>query len=297
MQAFAPAKVNLFLHVGAPGSDGYHPLCSLMVFANVGDRLVLQPAGAKEFSVKGPFAPSLGDLQSNLVIRARDALMEAAGSRDAAFALTLHKTLPIASGLGGGSSDAAAALRLVNASLGLNIPQPEILDIARSLGADVPACVLAQPVIATGRGDQLAGLETLPDLDAVLVNPGEPSPTGAVFRAYDRFVSPAGANAPGWPRSFRDPSDVISFLSGTRNDLQDAAVALTPVIGQVLEALSKSPETLFARMSGSGATCFALCESPDAARSLAGRISHRSPKWWVRACRLGRVDLETGQAL
>ena len=202
----------------------------------------------------------------------------------------------MASGLGGGSSDAAAALRVIRKALRLIVPDEVILHIARSLGSDVPACLLATSVIATGRGDQLARVNDLPDLNAVLVNPGLPSPTAAVYRAYDRNVSAEGADAPDWPDALRGPIDVARFLAHTRNDLQAPAIGLQPAIGEVLSTLESATESLFARMSGSGATCFALCATARDAQSLAMRVSSRRPAWWVRACRLGSVDLRDGAA-
>jgi len=293
-KAFAPAKVNLFLHVGAPSADGYHPLCSLMMFANIGDNLSLRPAASQNFTIEGDFGGMLKSDSNNLVVRARDAILAAAGVRDPTFALTLCKSLPIASGLGGGSSDAAAALRLVRSALGLRVDPSLVLEIAATLGSDVPACVKALPVIATGRGDQLQRSPPLPDLNVVLANPGAPSPTGAVYRAYDRAVAAQGANSPAWPDRLAGPSDVVRFLTNTRNDLENAAIHLQPAIGEVLAALSASPETMFARMSGSGATCFALCADAVSASALANRLGSQAPGWWVRAGRLGFVDLGAG---
>jgi 4-diphosphocytidyl-2-C-methyl-D-erythritol kinase len=294
MEAFAPAKVNLYLHVGPLGPDGYHPICSLMMFADIGDTLTIVPGEATGLSINGDFAPALNSGGDNMVTRARDALLAAAKRPNSGFGLSLRKTLPVASGLGGGSSDAAAALRLLAAGLDLSVPASIVLDIARSLGSDVPACLSAHSVIATGRGDRLVNAKGIPDLDVVLVNPGVPSPTAAVYGAYDRSISIQGANAPQWPERMRDPGEVARFLKGARNDLQAPAVNLQPAIGEVLAALSGSPETLFARMSGSGATCFALCADEATARSLASRLTNREPKWWVRACRLGQVALGSG---
>jgi 4-diphosphocytidyl-2-C-methyl-D-erythritol kinase len=291
MEAFAPAKVNLYLHVGPLGLDGYHPICSLMMFANVGDTLSIQPGASPRFSMEGEFATALDLDADNMVTRARDALLAAAKRPNSGFGLTLHKTLPVASGLGGGSSDAAAALRLLGASLDLMVPAHELLEIARSLGSDVPACLFARSVIATGRGDQLVSVGGIPDLDVVLVNPGVPSSTAAVYGAYDRLVSIEGANAPEWPNQMRDLGDVVGFLKAARNDLQAPAVSLQPAIGEVLAALAGAPETLLARMSGSGATCFALCLDDASATALAARLSRQEPKWWVRPCRLGSVAL------
>jgi 4-diphosphocytidyl-2-C-methyl-D-erythritol kinase len=282
---FAPAKVNLFLHVGAPGDDGFHPVCSLMVFADVGDEVRLAP-GEAGLRIEGPFAAGLAGEGDNLVLRARDALL-AQGGRPADFGLVLAKGLPIASGLGGGSSDAAATLRLIRDALALDLDDAALRAIAATLGSDTPACIDASPVIATGRGDVLATAPPLPTLPAVLVNPGVPSPTGAVYRAYDRAVAPEGANAPAWPDALACVQDVARFLGECRNDLEAPALASAPPIGEALRLLSAQPEVLIARMSGSGATCFALCPEPEAASRLASRLAADQPGWWVRACALG----------
>ncbi|MBV8684178.1 MAG: 4-(cytidine 5'-diphospho)-2-C-methyl-D-erythritol kinase [Caulobacteraceae bacterium] len=285
MQRFAPAKVNLFLHVGAPAADGYHPVCSLMAFADVGDNVRLVPDG-EGLSVEGAFAAGLAGEGNNLVLRARDALLERAGRR-VDFGLVLDKALPIAAGLGGGSSDAAAALRLIRDALDLAIDDAGLREIAGFLGADGPACLDAAPVVGTGRGDVLAPAPSFPSLPAVLANPGVASPTGPVYRAYDLAVAPEGANAPRWPEALETPAQVAVFLAACRNDLETPAVALAPEIGECLEILNAHPEPLLARMSGSGATCFALCADDAGAYALAERLQAEHPHWWVRACVIG----------
>lgn len=269
---FAPAKVNLYLHVGPPGSDGYHPLESWMVFADVGDRVFLQPSETLAFEVVGAFAGEIPSGPDNLAVRARDAVL-AQHPRDP-FKLTLEKVLPPASGIGGGSSDAAAVLRL----LGHLSPQTALM-----LGADVPACLRAQSLIAKGRGEVLEAGPKAPPLPAVLVNPRVGVSTGAVFKRYD-VGAPKSLKAVSAP-DFGSVAEVATFLKTTRNDLEAPALALEPMIGEVLESLA-GPEALFARMSGSGATCFALCPSGEAAQSLAGRIARHHPAWWVRASTL-----------
>ena len=276
---FAPAKVNLFLHVGAPGPDGYHPVCSLMTFADVGDEVSLVP-GRSGLEIEGPFAAGLDAGSDNLVVRARDALL--ALGAGGPFGLRLAKHLPIAAGLGGGSADAAATLRLIRARLTPAPADAELAPIARALGADVTACLASQPVIGTGRGDELEPAPVLPDLPAVLVNPLIASPTGEVYRAYDVAPSPQGADKPQSPERIVSVREAAAWLAACRNDLEPPAVRLRPRIGEVLAQLSDAPETLLARMSGSGATCFALCESADAAAGLAARLSAAEPDWWVR---------------
>jgi 4-diphosphocytidyl-2-C-methyl-D-erythritol kinase len=272
--AFAPAKVNLFLHIGPLAADGFHPVCSLMVFADVGDRLRLERGGG--FAVEGPFAAELAGLgpADNLVMRAARALGEPPGR------LVLDKQLPVASGLGGGSSDAGAALRLLRAGRS----DAELEAAAAALGSDGVPCLWARPVIAEGRGERLSPAPRLPLLHAVLVNPRAPCPTGAVYRAYDAGPA-AAADRPASPEAFADAAAVVSFLERTRNDLEAPAAGLVPLIADTLAWLRARPEVLFARLSGSGATCFALCEGAEAAARLA--VDAEARGWWAKACRLG----------
>ena len=285
--AFAPAKINLFLHVGPLAEDGFHPLCSLMTFADVGDRLSICAADHPSFEIDGPFSSGLhGDASDNLVMRATNALLARIKGPRPPFRLLLTKALPIAAGLGGGSSDAGAALRLVRDALELPIDDDELLRIAADLGADGAACFTAAPMIAEGRGERLMPAPRTPVLDAVLVNPGVPCPTGAVYRAYDQCGS-GNANRPPLPEEFEDAQDVAAFLSFCRNDLEAPAASVAPEVGEVLSLLRSEPETLMARLSGSGATCFALTSGDIEAEGLAARLSSIRPEWWVRPCRLG----------
>jgi 4-diphosphocytidyl-2-C-methyl-D-erythritol kinase len=280
--AFAAAKVNLFLHVGPLAADGYHPIASLFVFADIGDRLRLDEDAGAGLRIEGPFGAGLSAGADNLVVRARDAL-----SSDLAVGLVLEKALPLAAGLGGGSADAAAALRLLNPLLPRPRSAAELMAIAAELGADVAACLESHAVIATGRGEQLSPAPRLPVLHAVLANPGVESPTGPVFRAFDQEAPIAPAVCPPMPAALSTPGDVAALVARTRNDLEAPAIGLTPVIGAVLLALRAAPETLAARMSGSGATSFALCDGAAEAEALAARLAAAHPGWWVRACRLG----------
>jgi 4-diphosphocytidyl-2-C-methyl-D-erythritol kinase len=281
--AFAAAKINLFLHVGPRGGDGYHPVASLIVFADVGDRLRLDPnSRVAALRVEGPFAAGLSAGGDNLVCRARDAL-----APGAPIGLVLDKQLPLSSGLGGGSADAAAALRLINANRAAAAPAQRLVDIARTLGADVAACLDGRPVLAAGRGDQLAPAPTLPPLDAVLVNPGVDCPTAEVYRTFDASGAAALADMPVLPAAFATAKAVAALVRASRNDLEAPAVGLRPAIGAALAALRAQPETLVGRMSGSGATVFALCADAAAAAGLAGRLATAQANWWVRACRLG----------
>ena len=285
--AFAPAKVNLFLHVGAPDESGYHPICSLMAFADVGDRLSAQPAEAFDLRVLGPFARQLGHDADNLVVRAARALITAARRPVAPMTLTLEKRLPVAAGLGGGSSDAGAALRLLREALEIPMDDAALEAIAAGLGADGAACLWGRPVVAEGRGERLSPAPGLPPLDAVLVNPGVPVATAEVYRRFDALAAFGSVAPPPEPDAFESPQELAAWLSTLRNDLESAAVAVAPEVGDVLATLAGEPEALLARVSGSGGTCFALCGSDFEAESLAERLEAMRPGWWVQRCRLG----------
>jgi len=284
----APAKVNLFLHVGPEGADGYHPLVSLVTFANVGDVVTMRRARDDRFEVEGPFAAELAGEADNLVLKARDLPFEADPQERPPLAIRLNKRLPVAAGLGGGSADAAATLRLL-ADLGLAVARsdaPYLEQLARRLGADLPMCLAGLPAVAEGKGERLGPPPVFPDIDAVLVNPLKPSPTGSVYRAYDEAGAPGGTDAPDWPEAMETTDELVAFLAGCRNDLEAPAISLQPAIGEVLAALKGRPHTRLARMSGSGATCFAICASDRAARDLALAIGDERRDWWVRSCRL-----------
>jgi 4-diphosphocytidyl-2-C-methyl-D-erythritol kinase len=280
----APAKVNLFLHVGPPAADGYHPLSSLMVFADVADQLTVGPADRFRLAVTGPFAahaPLGGD---NLVIRAVRALCRRRGAPEPELELVLEKNVPAGAGLGGGSADAAAALRLLARRPGLNCAGPELEEIAACLGSDIPACVRSRPLIAEGRGERLFEPPRLPQLPAVLARPPAAAATAAVYRAFDADLGQASAARPALPPAIGSVQDAARLLAGCRNDLEAPALRVEPRIGEVLQALRAAPETLLGRMSGSGSACFALCAEAAAAERLAGRLAAAHPDWWVRAC-------------
>jgi 4-diphosphocytidyl-2-C-methyl-D-erythritol kinase len=285
--ALAPAKVNLFLHVGAPGPDGYHPVCSLLAFADLGDRLTIHESEALTLSAHGPFAAATPTDGRNLALRAAHALIAEARRPIGPFGLSLEKQLPVAAGLGGGSSDAGAALRLTRAALGLEVSDARLIAVAAGLGADGPACLWARPVMAQGLGEQLSPAPGLPVMDAVLVNPGVPAPTPEVYRAFDAIGVFGRVDPPVAPESFESAAELAAWLAGQRNDLQQAAIMVAPEVGAVLETLAAEPECLLARVSGSGGTCFAICASDIEAESLAERLMALEPRWWVRRCRLG----------
>ncbi|MHB8287081.1 MAG: 4-(cytidine 5'-diphospho)-2-C-methyl-D-erythritol kinase [Caulobacteraceae bacterium] len=286
---FAPAKVNLFLHVGPVDVEGYHPLASLMSFADVGDRLTLSPAKSFSFGLDGDFAAALAgeDPAGNLVWRAALRLLERAGASAPPLKLTLTKALPVAAGLGGGSSDAGAALKLLRDALDLPVDDAGLEVIAAELGADGPACLAATPLMAKGRGEQLSAPPTMPLLPTVLVNPRVACSTGRVYRTFDEQGAVGGADAPDLAARYDTVEAVIELLAACRNDLEAPAIAVAPQIQGVLSLLRDQAQTLLARLSGSGATAFALCATDARAAELAAEISALRPDWWVRACRLG----------
>ena len=279
--ALAPAKVNLFLHVGPLDADGYHPLASLVAFADVGDRVSVAPADDLSLTVTGPFAGGLAGEGDNLVLRAVRALAQQAGITEPGLTFTLDKRLPIAAGLGGGSSDAGTALKLARDALGLSFDDEALAEVAALVGADGPMCLHARAAWAEGRGDVLTFEPALPPLPAVLINPGAPSPTGAVYRAYDAGP-PATADRPAPPSSW-SPDAVLDWLARQRNDLQAPAVALEPAIGLALAEAEALPGVRLVRMSGSGATVFALFDNSETAAAAADQLSDQRPDWWVKA--------------
>ena len=285
--AFAPAKVNLFLHVGGPDADGYHPICSLMAFADLGDTLECFEAEALSLRVSGPFSGELDGEGDNLVLRAAQALIAAGRRPTPPVALTLEKRLPVASGLGGGSSDAGAALRLLREVFGLPLDNDALEAVAASLGADGPACLWGAPAIAQGRGERLSSAPGLPPLDVVLVNPRVPVSTAEVYRRFDAMGRFGEVAVPAMPDAFEDAAELAGWLGGQRNDLQAAALAVAPEVGVALDALAGEPEALLARVSGSGGTCFALCAGDIEAEGLAERLEALAPHWWIERCRLG----------
>lgn len=278
LQARAPAKINLWLHVTGRRPDGYRELDSLVAFADIGDRLTAAPAAGLSLSVTGPFADALADGTDNLVLKAARALAEHCGVPPNA-ALHLEKTLPVAAGIGGGSADAAAALRLCARLWQADIGADGLARLALGLGADVPACLAGRTVRMRGIGERLAPLDPAPAaVPAVLVNPGVPVSTGRVFDALAESFSPPARDRGG---------ELAARAAPNRNDLEAPAIALAPEIAQVLAALRAAPGLRLARMSGSGATCFGLFGGEAEAAAAARAIAAAHPSWWVAACRIG----------
>lgn len=279
VRLLAPAKVNLFLHVGPVAADGYHPLASLVAFADVGDRITVEPAGRLSLTVEGPFGRDLGD-GDNLILKALRALGQATGAGDPPVSVTLDKQLPIAAGLGGGSSDAGAALKGARDLLDLPLDDEALADIAAAVGADGSMCLHARAAWAEDRGDRLTFEPRLQPLPAVLINPGVPSPTGAVYRAFDEGRA-GSADRPAPPGDWSAAS-VIDWLASQRNDLEASAVALQPSIGETLSEAAALPGVRLVRMSGSGATVFALFDTAAQAENAARALPATRPRWWVR---------------
>jgi 4-diphosphocytidyl-2-C-methyl-D-erythritol kinase len=264
----AHAKVNLALHVRARRRDGYHELESLFAFCAHGDRLSAESRddGVLTLAITGPFATELSRGEQNLALRAAHALLSATGEERGA-SLILDKVLPIASGIGGGSADAAAALRLLVRVWNLHPDAVDLFGIATALGADVPACLMSQTTFGTGLGERLSAVDIdLSGTPILLVNPLLPCPTGPVFR--------------GWDGIDRGPLVAESWPNG-RNDLQPPALALVPEIADVLETLAGLPGTAVSRMSGSGATCFALFVDDITRDGALATIRANHPGWWA----------------
>jgi 4-diphosphocytidyl-2-C-methyl-D-erythritol kinase len=282
----APAKVNLTLAVLGRRADGFHLLDSLVTFAHIGDRLSLVPGPALSLAVRGATAAQAGAARDNLVLKTARALAdEMSGLRLGRF--TLDKRLPVAAGLGGGSADAAAALRLLARANRIARDDARLMRAARRVGADVPVCLDPRPRRMRGIGERLSEPLAVPPLQAVLVNPGVALPTKDVFKALG--LAP-GQQSKRMKRAARLPSDpeaFVGWLAASANDLEPAAVELRPEIARALAALRRMPGCGLARMSGSGATCFGLFATSRAAAAAAKQLASAHPRWWVRATVLG----------
>ncbi|KQM41482.1 4-(cytidine 5'-diphospho)-2-C-methyl-D-erythritol kinase [Sphingomonas sp. Leaf10] len=263
----APAKLNLALHVRARRADGYHELETLFAFVTDGDTVTLTPSERDGFAITGPFAAGLSGEGDNLVTRARDAFRADFGPGDP-VSIVLDKHLPVASGIGGGSADAAATLRGLARTHGVALDHPALIAIADRLGSDVPACLVGRTMIGRGRGERLTPIDA-PKLPVLLVNPGVAVSTAQVFAGWDRIDrGPIGEG------------DAVSIAQSGRNDLEPPARAIAPAIDDVLAMLHAAPSVSLARMSGSGATCFALFDTAAARSEAATVIRAAQPDWW-----------------
>lgn len=276
----ALAKLNLFLHVTGRREDGYHLLETLFAFTSVGDELTVAAAEDLSLAIEGPYAGALaGDAENeNLVLRAAPALADAAGLKNAGARLILRKNLPVAAGLGGGSADAAAALRALNRLWGLDWPLARLAEIGSRLGADIPACVYSQPCFGRGIGTDLTLTELAAPLPAVLVNPGVPLATPDVFRRF-------AAAGQGFSRRLEAqgiPSAAsVEWVAGLANDLEGAARACLPLLDAVQGALAGQAGARLVRMAGSGPTWFALFDTVEQAGQAATALRRNQPGWWV----------------
>ncbi len=283
--AFAPAKLNLYLHIVGRRGDGYHLIDSLVAFADIGDHVAARAAASLSLEIDGPEAPSLAGLgEDNLVLRAARALAGLAGV-GAGAALHLQKHLPIAAGIGGGSSDAAATLRALCALWRVSIDADALRRLGARLGADVPACLHAAPCWVGGIGEEIEPASPLPSAGIVLANPRIALPTAAVFAA--RRARPGDIEKFGDPGRFaplpRDVASLAGMLNLRRNELTEAAIGCAPETAAVLAELARLPGALLARMSGSGATCFALFADRVAAERARARLAAAEPQWWCAA--------------
>lgn len=283
VRVFAPAKINLTLKVGRPRADGLHPLESAVMFADVGDVVEADAADGLTLSISGEFADDLS-AEDNLVLGAARALAAAAGV-EARAALRLEKNLPVASGIGGGSSDAAATLRALNALWGLNWPNSRLAEIARGLGADVPVCVDAKNAFMTSAGETFHPFASI-SFPAVLVNPIIPLPTANVYRQFDRMTlgSELGAGA---PPLWSQPDQALREIAALGNDLEPAARALLPELHDIGALMHADARVTYSALSGSGATMFALTRNADHASDLAETWQRAHPDWWVADTVLG----------
>ena len=277
----APAKVNLYLHVTGRQVDGYHLLDTLVVFPGLGDVVTVAPSTEITLSTEGAFADQIPDGPDNLVLRAAHLLASHAGVSQGAK-ITLHKHLPVASGIGGGSADAAATLTALSTLWNLDLREDALAELGLTLGADVPMCVKGRALFVGGIGEEFANAPKMPEAALVLVNPLKPVSTPAVFKertgsftAVDRFEGP-----------IRDAGHLADLLSTRINDLADAARRVEPNVGDVLDELTDLPGVLLTRMSGSGGTCFGLFQGMDTAAQAALSLTTTRPDWWIKAAPL-----------
>lgn len=280
----APAKINLALHVTGRRADGYHDLESLVVFADVADELTAVPAARDSLRIEGPFGSGLAAGETNLVMRAVAAFRKAwPGHAPDALAFELKKNLPVAAGLGGGSADAAAALRLLAAAGPTPIAIEDLVALGAGLGSDVPACLLSRPLIMRGVGERLSVLPDFPAYHVVLVNPLIPVATAETFRRLQNRENPP---LPALPDPLTRPAQLALWLAETRNDLEPPAMELVPVIATLVDALARAPGCVLARMSGSGASVFGLFGSGAQAHQAAHDLRQTAPGSWVAAAPL-----------
>lgn len=286
----APAKINLFLHIVGRRADGFHLLDSLVGFTDYGDELTAEPAAEISLAVDGPFARDLAADANNLVLRAARLLQSECGA-PAGARIRLTKNLPVASGIGGGSADGAAALTALTQLWRSRVPADRLAALALQLGADLPVCLAGCASFVGGIGEKIDPAPPMADLDILLVNPLIPLPTNEVFR--HRAQGPDGGRfgAPGrWQGPLPNAEALCARLADCRNDLTEAAIGLVPQISEALLLLRRQPGCRLARLSGSGATCFGLFADSAAARAAAAAVLGEKPDWWAVATRLRLSD-------
>ncbi|MEM6557942.1 MAG: 4-(cytidine 5'-diphospho)-2-C-methyl-D-erythritol kinase [Pseudomonadota bacterium] len=286
----APAKINLSLHVGPPNESERHNLVSLVTFADTdaSDIVTAEPASHFSLAVDGPFARQSGPAKDNLVLKAARAMNDALDGNAPPLAFRLQKKLPCAAGIGGGSADAGAALRLIVRAHGGETAQTMAEAVAPLLGGDVLACFRSFPGFMAGEGETFEPVLSVPRLPALLVNPGIACPTGAVFKAYDEVAPEQIPEHPPLPDNRTALRAFVSWLNdNTRNSLQSPAMSMHPEITKVLAALQSMTGARMVRMSGSGATCFALFESMEQAEAAEQSLCRQYPDWWVQSSLLG----------
>ncbi len=286
----APAKINLYLHLTGKRGDGYHLLDSLVGFANIADQLIIEPAPRFSFSVQGPYARSFSakDLDPsinshNLVVRAAKALAQETGNRPD-FKITLTKNIPLESGLGGGSSDAATCLWALMKAWNIPHNAPFLDGLMLKLGADVPVCLKCQPTFMRGIGETLSPAGEIPEIPVLLIWPGKGHSTQTVFKQYASPFTPPIEQ----PNSFKETKDLINFLQTTENDLYAPACCLTPEISEMMALINEQNNVLLSRMSGSGTSAYALFEDEEQALNAAENILRTKPHWWVKTGWLNR---------
>jgi len=290
LQDSAPAKINLSLHVGPPKPNGRHDLNSLIVFSDsqTADQLSARPAAHFSLAVEGQYARQAGPARDNLVLKAARAMQENLPNEVPALAFRLIKNLPCAAGIGGGSSDAAAALRLIIKAHGGETARQAAWTVAPRLGGDVLSCLHALPGLMQGEGEHYDPMPSLPPLAALLVNPGQACPTGPVFAQYDMSAPTALPDHPLPPAGRLCQSEFIAWLrTQTCNSLEAPACELIPQIGDILTYLDRLPDVRLSRMSGSGATCFALFDDMVTCQVAKDIVQQDQPDWWVCATQLG----------
>ncbi|SFT65371.1 4-diphosphocytidyl-2-C-methyl-D-erythritol kinase [Pseudovibrio denitrificans] len=280
VEELARAKVNLALHITGQREDGYHLLDSLVVFPKVGDRITVEAAPDLSLQITGDFAEKIqGDPSDNLVYKAAQLLAEHVPNASSTR-IELEKSLPVAAGIGGGSADAAATLRALAKLWGTSPAPTDLARLSLSLGADVPMCLEEKPARIRGIGEIIEPVTDFPSGAIVLVNPMIEISTPTIFRALEKKDN---APLPEMPEEFESMKALASWLKSCRNDLQKPAISQASEISEVLDLLASQPDTLLARMSGSGATCFALCETLKDAQSIATHLQDLHSDWWIRA--------------